>query len=151
MWIVTSVRWERSQNQFYTTSWARCRIELTGVCVSTRNAGSCCPPRGRAEAVTRWTATSCARAAALGASRTCRPKSPPTADLEKTPLRNTTLCCAASCRSAASLIPVRERCLLQIRSTLTSKLVSFHSETQTFPFCCSFSPDLQAAWAPCSI
>lgn len=119
-------------------------------CVSTRNAGSCCPPRGRAEAVTHWTATSCARAAALGASRTCRPKSPLTADL-KTPLQNITLCCAASCRSVASLILVRERCLSQIRSQLTSNLVSFHSETQTFPFCSSFSPDLQAAWAPCSI
>ncbi len=45
-----------------------------------RNVVSCCPLKGRVEAVTRWTATSCVRAAALGASRTSRPKSPPTAN-----------------------------------------------------------------------
>lgn len=48
--------------------------------LSVRNVASCCPRKARVEAVTRWTATSCARAAALAASRTSRPKSPPTAD-----------------------------------------------------------------------
>lgn len=45
-----------------------------------RNVVSCCPLKGRDEAVTRWTATSCVRAAALAASRTSQPKSPPTAN-----------------------------------------------------------------------
>lgn len=99
--------------------------------VSTRNVDSCCPLRGRAEAVTHWTATSCARAAAPGASRTCRPKSPPTADF-KTPFVTLRV-------PADSPIMAREQSLLQIRSRLTSNHVSFHSESETFPFCCFFS------------
>lgn len=57
-----------------------CLFDLTGVSVLIRNVGSCCPLKGRAEAVTRWTATSCVRAAALAASRTSQPKSPLTAN-----------------------------------------------------------------------
>jgi len=53
------------------------------VCVSDRNVASCCPLRGRGGAATRWTATSCARAAARAASRTSRPKSPQTANGER--------------------------------------------------------------------
>lgn len=49
-------------------------------CLFIRNVVSCCPLKGRGEAVTHWTATSCARAAALAASRTSQPKSPLTAN-----------------------------------------------------------------------
>lgn len=109
--------------------------------MSTRNAGSCCPPRGRGEAVTHWTATSCARAAALGASRTCRPKSPLTADL-KTPLQNITLCCATSCcsgglanisegaLSVTDQVPVNQQpCFLSFRNPNFSFLLLLFSLT----------------------
>ncbi|XP_062416844.1 lipoma-preferred partner homolog isoform X2 [Pungitius pungitius] len=53
---------------------------FTSTVTSVRNAASCCPRRARVEAATRWTATSCARTAAPAASRTSRPRSPPTAN-----------------------------------------------------------------------
>lgn len=58
-----------------------CSAEVTGPSVSLllRNAASCCLLKARVGAVTRWMATSCARAAALAASRTSLPKSPLTA------------------------------------------------------------------------
>lgn len=60
--------------------WVHVRTELTGVSVFGRNVVSCCRLKAKVVAVTRWTATSCARAAAPDASRTSQPKSPLTAN-----------------------------------------------------------------------
>lgn len=71
--------WRRVQN---TKLGSPCESlsEVTGVPLFVRNVVSCCRLKATVEAVTRWTATSCARAAAHAASRTSRPKSPPTAN-----------------------------------------------------------------------
>lgn len=61
---------------YLTSRWP----EVTQMPVSLRNAASCCRLKAKVEAATRWMDTSCARAAAPDASRTSRPKSPPTAN-----------------------------------------------------------------------
>lgn len=120
--------------------------------VSTRNVDSCCPLRGRAEAVTHWTATSCARAAAPGASRTCRPKSPPTADF-KTPFV-TTLCYSTSSSWLADIGEGAKSVTDQVPVNQQPRVISFRIRNFSFlllllhPRLRIFPPDLQAAWAP---
>lgn len=83
-----AMRWLSAANTEMLCDCGACTLVHWSVCtelswlwpVFGRNAASCCPPRGRVEAATRWTDTSCARAAAPAASRTCLPKSPLTAN-----------------------------------------------------------------------
>lgn len=71
--------WRRVQNTKLGSPCERLS-EVTRVPLFVRNVVSCCRLKATVEAVTRWMATSCARAAAHAASRTSRPKSPPTAN-----------------------------------------------------------------------
>lgn len=83
-----AMRWVSAANTEMLCDSGACTLVHQSVCtvlswlwpVCGRNAASCCPPRGRVGAATRWTDTFCARAAAPAASRTCPPKSPLTAN-----------------------------------------------------------------------
>lgn len=114
---------------------------MTELSVLIRNAASCCHLKARAEAVTRWTDTSCARAAALVASRTCRLRSPPTANVSTLPQPPVTGG-RHDPHPQQTITPLFPAPFSQLHSVLS---VHFQSCSSVLV---RLWPDLQAAWAP---